>query len=115
MFDNLRQAFREAVDNFKEEIRREDVPETVDKLLRGMKAEVADKKAYVAGLEADIEKTLKRVAREKKNTETAIRRQKLAVPTSVTRRPLGLQASTPRSTPDLSWRSSVKQRRSRKS
>ncbi len=78
MFDNLRQAFREAVSNFKEEIRREDVPETVDALLRGMKAEVTDKRAYIRGLESELEQTRLKVAREKSNTETALRRQKLA-------------------------------------
>ena len=78
MFENLRDAFREAVDNFKEEIRREDVPEAVDTLLRGMKAEVADKKAYARGLEVEIEQTLAKVKREQTNTETALRRQKLA-------------------------------------
>ncbi len=78
MFENLRQAFREAVSNFKEEIRRDEVPDAVDALLRGMKAEVTDKQAYIRRLESELEQTRLKVAREKKSTETALRRQKLA-------------------------------------
>ena len=47
MFDSLRDAFREAVSNFRDEIGRDDVPEAVDKLLVGMRQEVTDTKAYV--------------------------------------------------------------------
>ena len=50
MFDNLRQAFREAVDNFKEELGRDDVPEAVNRLLREMKREAADTKAEIRRL-----------------------------------------------------------------
>ena len=78
MFENLRDAFKEAVANFKEEIRREDVPETVDALLRGMKSEVADKKAYISRLEAEIEQTLQKAKQQKSHAETALRRQKMA-------------------------------------
>ena len=34
MFENLRNAFREAVENFNKELSRDQVPETVDKLLK---------------------------------------------------------------------------------
>ena len=36
MFDDLRNAFREAVQNFKDELDRDSVPENVDRLLAGM-------------------------------------------------------------------------------
>ena len=39
MFENLRNAFREAVENFNRELRREGVTETVDGLLKGMEKE----------------------------------------------------------------------------
>ena len=51
MFDDLRRAFREAVDNFKEELNRDEIPETVDKLLLGMRNEVADAKVQIRELE----------------------------------------------------------------
>ena len=48
MFENLRNAFREAVDNFNKELGRDDVPELVDGLLRQMHEEVTDTKAQIA-------------------------------------------------------------------
>lgn len=78
VFDNLRQAFRDAVSNFKEEINRDDVPEAVDSLIRGMIAEVTDTKAYVSRLGSDIEQTRQKVQRERKNAETCRRREDMA-------------------------------------
>jgi len=78
MFDNLRDAFREAVDNFKEELNRDDVPETVDRLLRGMKEEAADTQARVHALEREIEVTQKIAAREAKDADTCRRREDMA-------------------------------------
>ena len=40
MFDDLRTAFREALDNFKKELKRDQVPETVDRLLVGMRSQL---------------------------------------------------------------------------
>ncbi len=78
MFDNLRRAFGEAVSNFKEEIGRDDVPEAVDTLLRGMVSEVTDATAYVKKLEAEIEQADEKGAAHKRNAETARRREALA-------------------------------------
>ena len=78
MFDNLRRAFGEAVSNFKEEIGRDDVPEAVDTLLRGMVSEVTDAKAYVKKLESEIEQADVKVAAHKRSAETARRREALA-------------------------------------
>ncbi len=58
MFDDLRAAFKEALDNFNKELGRNQVPGTVDKLLSSMKDEIAEEKAEVAGVEAQLEKTL---------------------------------------------------------
>ena len=65
MFDNLRQAFREAVDNFKEEVGRDDVPEAVSRLLREMKREAADTKADIRRLEEAIRAAMNRAEKEK--------------------------------------------------
>ena len=44
MFENLRNAFREAVENFNKELNRDEVPDVVDGLLRQMHEEVTDAK-----------------------------------------------------------------------
>jgi phage shock protein A len=78
MFDNLRRAFKEAVENFKEELDRDAVPETVDRLLRQMTNEATDAKAYVSRLEVEIERTLKAAEAEKREASTCRRREKMA-------------------------------------
>ena len=78
MFDNLRRAFREAVDNFKEELDRDAVPEAVDDLLRAMKREAADTKAETQRLEAAIKKAIDATKTEKREGETCRRREKMA-------------------------------------
>ena len=78
MFDNLRRAFREAVDNFKDELDRDDVPEAVGRLLREMKREAADTKVDISRLQDEIEKAVRRAAAEKKQEETCRRRAKMA-------------------------------------
>ena len=42
MFEDLREAFKEALDNFNKELSRENVSGTADKLLAGMKDEIAE-------------------------------------------------------------------------
>jgi len=78
MFDNLRRAFHEAVDNFKEELGRDEVPEAVDRLLHGMREETADAQADVRRLEAEIETTLKAVEKQSKMAGTCRRRERMA-------------------------------------
>lgn len=78
MFEKLRHAFREAVDNFKEEMGRDEVPEVVDKLLVGMRDEVADAKVRIRDLEDQIERARGEAAREKKDARTATRRGEMA-------------------------------------
>ena len=79
MFDNLRQAFREAIDNFKDELGRDDVPETVSRLLREMKREAADTKAEIRRLEEAIRSAIERAEKEKSDEKTCRRREKLAL------------------------------------
>ena len=79
MFDNLRQAFREAVDNFKEELGRDDVPEAVSRLLREMKRESADTKAEIRRLEEAVRGAIQGAEKEKGNAKTCRRREKMAL------------------------------------
>jgi phage shock protein A len=78
MFDDLRAAFREALDNFNKELSRDQVPETVDKLLVGMKDEIVSEKAAVAAIEADLEKTSAQLERVIAEAKTARRREEMA-------------------------------------
>jgi hypothetical protein len=78
MFDDLRAAFSEALDNFNKELSRGQVPETVDKLFAGMKSEIADEKAQVAGLEDQLEQALAQTKRVTDAAATARRREEMA-------------------------------------
>ena len=78
MFDDPRAAFKEALDNFNKELSRENVSGTADKLLVGMKNEIVEEKAQVAGLESQIEKTEAEITQLEKQIETARRREEMA-------------------------------------
>ena len=78
MFENLRDAFREAIANFKEELSREEVPGTVDRLFLGMKNELADAKRHLAALEKQIEHTRAQVKRDGNDEATCRRRGEMA-------------------------------------
>ncbi len=78
MFEDLRAAFREALDNFNKELKRDQVPETVDRLLVGMKNELIDEKAQVRGLEEELERATAASQREKEAGLTCRRREKMA-------------------------------------
>lgn len=78
MFENLRNAFREALDNFNKELDRDQVPGAVDRLLAGMRDELADAKVRIKELEDQIARADAESAREKKEAETARRRGTLA-------------------------------------
>lgn len=78
MFENLRAAFREAVENFREELNRDEVPEAVDRLLSGMRDEVTEAKTRLHDLEAGIKRALLEAEREKREEQTCIRREEMA-------------------------------------
>jgi phage shock protein A len=78
MFENLRAAFREAVENFMEELNRDQVPEAVDRLLRAMHAEVTDAKTRLHDLEEGIRRTLAEAERERREEATCERREEMA-------------------------------------
>jgi phage shock protein A len=78
MFENLRNAFREAVDNFNKELNRDDVPDVVDGLLRQMQEEVTDTKAQLFTLEEQIKKAIQLSEMEEKEAATCRRREEMA-------------------------------------
>ena len=78
MFENLRNAFREAVDNFNKELGRDDVPDVVDGLLRQMHEEVTDTKAQLFTLEEQIKKAIQLSELEEKEAKTCRRREEMA-------------------------------------
>lgn len=78
MFQNLRDAFKEAVENFKEELNRDEVPEVVDGLLRQMQEELTDAQAHVHTLEAQIKKAFQLIELEEKEIATCQRREAMA-------------------------------------
>jgi len=78
MFDDLRAAFREALENFDKELRRDHVSDTADRLLVGMRDEIVDEKAEVASLESQLAKALADAETERANAATCRRRESMA-------------------------------------
>lgn len=78
MFENLRRAFREAVDNFNRELDRDAVPEAVEGLLKGMEKEAVAAKSGLESLKQELEVTRKRAAAERREAEVCRRREELA-------------------------------------
>ena len=78
MFENLRRAFREAVDNLHRELDRDAVPEAVDRLLRGMEREAVEAKAALEASKEQVVKARKRAGEEARNAEVCQRREALA-------------------------------------
>ena len=79
MFESLRDAFREAVKNFKEELHRDEVPEAVDRLVYGMKREAADARARLHDLEEGIRRSKAEAAIEARELEKCQRRERMAL------------------------------------
>lgn len=78
MFDELRAAFRQAVENFNRELHRDRVPETMDRLLLGMKRELVDTRALIKDLESQVEKARAEVRHESEQAEVCVRREEMA-------------------------------------
>lgn len=78
MFEDLRAAFRQAVENFNRELHRDQVPETVDALLKGMQRELVDTRALVSDLESQIDRARKEAAHEAEQAEACRRREEMA-------------------------------------
>jgi phage shock protein A len=78
MFENLRDAFREAIENFNKELNRDQVPESVDRLLVGMRGEVVEAKTRIGELEEQLQRSLREADADKQAAETARRREGMA-------------------------------------
>jgi phage shock protein A len=78
MFENLRKAFREAADNFKTELGRDEIPEVVDGLLRQMQQEVTEAQAQIYSLEEQLKRALQLAELEAGEVATCRRREALA-------------------------------------
>ncbi len=78
MFENLRRAFREAVDNFNRELEREAAPEAMDGLLKGMERETVAARAELGTLKEELDRARKRAAAEQREAEVCRRREELA-------------------------------------
>lgn len=78
MFDSLRQAFREAVDNFRTELNRDAVPETADRLIRAMERELVEARLILERLDEQIAGTRQEVEAEAEALRACLRRETLA-------------------------------------
>lgn len=78
MFEDLRRAFREALDNFQQELNRDRIPGSVDRLLAGMVDEVTAARTRLAEVESQIERTRNEAAVEERELATCRRRAALA-------------------------------------
>ncbi|CAN5631838.1 hypothetical protein BH23GEM11_BH23GEM11_00350 [soil metagenome] len=78
MFDSLRHAFREAVDNFRTELNRDAVPEAADRLIRAMEQEMVDARVILDRLADQIEETRREAAAENEQLRICLRREDMA-------------------------------------
>lgn len=79
MFQRLRDAFREAVHNFHEELNRDAPAGTTDRLLSGMRREVAGAEDYLRRLEEEIRDAGSEAERELAEAATCRRRESMAL------------------------------------
>lgn len=78
MFENLREAFREAVENFKTELQRDEIPAAADRLLRAMEGELVRVRSDLKGLEEELVQVNKRAEQEEAEARTCLRREEMA-------------------------------------
>ena len=78
MFENLRNAFREAADNFHRELGREGVSDTVDGLLKGMEREAVAARSGLKSLREQADRARTRAEAEAREVEGCRRREELA-------------------------------------
>ncbi len=78
MFEELRAAFRQAIANFNRELHRDQVPETMDRLLAGMQREIVDAKALVSELESQVERARREARAEAEQADVCRRREEMA-------------------------------------
>lgn len=78
MFESLREAFREATDNFKRELNRDAVPEAADRLLRAMEQEMIDSRVQLTELSEQLDRTRSELEAEDSELRTCLRREEMA-------------------------------------
>ena len=78
MFDDLVDAFRQAVRNFKDELGRDQVPGAVDRILLAMRSEVTEAQARLHELEEGVLRARSEAAKEAAEVETCRRRERMA-------------------------------------
>lgn len=78
MFEGLRSAFREAVDNFRTELNRDAVPDAADRLLRAMKKELVEARLRLDELEDQLSRTRAERTTEDEAIRTCLRREEMA-------------------------------------
>lgn len=78
MFEDLRAAFRQAIENFNRELHRDQVPENVDRLLAGMQKELVEARAQVSDLEGQVERARAQASHEAEQAEACARREEMA-------------------------------------
>ena len=79
MFDDLKAAFRQAVDNFNKELGRGNVAQDVDGLVKGMVDEVTEAKVVIEDLNRSLSTTRAEITKERGLGETCRRRERLAL------------------------------------
>jgi len=78
MFESLRQAFREAADNFRTELHRDAVPEAADRLIRAMEREMVEARLVLDRLGEQITDARKEAAAEDEQLRACLRREEMA-------------------------------------
>lgn len=78
MFESLRQAFREAADNFRTELHRDAVPEAADRLIRAMEREMVEARLVLDRLGEQIAGARKEAAEEDEHLRACLRREEMA-------------------------------------
>jgi hypothetical protein len=78
MFESLHDAFRQAVENFREELSKGELPEAADRLSVRLRWELRDAERRLRELEAQIEGALAESAREEEAARVSLRRAELA-------------------------------------
>jgi phage shock protein A len=78
MFESLRRAFREAVENFRYELHRDEIPEAADRLLAAMAREVTDARMRLDELESEVTRVRAEGKEEEEAARTCLRREEMA-------------------------------------
>jgi len=78
MFDDLRAHFRKAVENFNEELNRDELTDKADDLISAMKNGVTEATSHINALELQISKARDQITEEGRAAKTCYRRAEMA-------------------------------------